>query len=54
MHSLNSEQLIKLYEHTHSADDSERVRNLVSDIKDGTHTEGVSEQGAENLWTKEE
>jgi hypothetical protein len=30
------------------------VRNLVSDIKGGTHTEGVWEQGAEeNIWTEE-
>jgi hypothetical protein len=30
------------------------VWNLVSDIKGGTQTEGVWEQGAEeNIWTKE-
>jgi hypothetical protein len=31
------------------------VWNLVSDIKGGTQTEGVSEQDAkENIWTEEE
>jgi hypothetical protein len=30
------------------------VRNLVSDIKGGTQTEGVREQGAEeNIWSEE-
>jgi hypothetical protein len=30
------------------------VRNLVSDIKGGTQTEDVREQGAEeNIWTEE-
>jgi hypothetical protein len=26
---------------------------LVSDIKGGTYTEGVGEQGAENIWTED-
>jgi hypothetical protein len=29
------------------------VGNLVSNIKGRTQTEGASEQGAENIWTKE-
>jgi hypothetical protein len=29
------------------------VWNLVSDIKGGTQTLGVWEQGAENIWTEE-
>jgi hypothetical protein len=28
------------------------VQNLVFDIKGGTYTEGVLEQGVENIWTK--
>jgi hypothetical protein len=26
---------------------------MVSDIKGGTETEGVTEQGAKNIWTEE-
>jgi hypothetical protein len=49
---LSKDIKIRIYK-TNSTCDSVWVRNLVSNIKGGTQTEGVGEQGAEeNIWTE--